>query len=147
MSTILFIDDEPHNISAVVEILRELNEHTLFICTTVKDALITIEEQQIDLVVTDIFIPMGSNIRELLGPRSRKYEDNLKHLGGLVILDELEKRNPIPIILAHTACTDFALLDVLGSHIGVRIPKPAPVDVLLKAILDALKPNDDRWTL
>ena len=147
MSTILFIDDEPHNISAALNILRELDEHKLFVSTTVKDALIVIEQEAIDLVITDIFIPMGSNIRELLGPRSRKYEDNLRHLGGLVILDELEKRNPIPTILAHTACTDFALLDVLGSHISVRIPKPAPVDVLLRAILDALKPDDDRWTL
>ena len=147
MSTILFIDDEPHNISAVLDILKELEEHTIFVCTTVKDALITIEQHQIDLVVTDIFIPMGNNIREVLGPRARKYEDNLRHLGGLIILDELEKRSPIPTILAHTACTDFALIDVLGSHITERVPKPAPVDVLLKAILDALKPEDDRWSL
>jgi hypothetical protein len=56
----------------------------------------------------------------------------------VVLLDELDRVNPAPKILAHTACTDFALLEVLGERVTARVPKPAPVDVLLRAVLEAL---------
>jgi hypothetical protein len=62
----------------------------------------------------------------------------LIHLGGLVLLDELDRVEPAPRVLAHTACTDYALLEVLGDRVTAQVPKPAPVDVLLRAVMEAL---------
>ena len=138
---ILFVDDEPHNIQAVQEILSEALDVSIHISTTVSDALAALENISFALVVTDIFIPMGKDLARFVGPRARKYEENLRHLGGLALLDHMEKMNPPPPILAHTACTDFALLEVLGDHVVGKVPKPAPVDVLLTAIRDIIYPK------
>ena len=62
----------------------------------------------------------------------------MRHLGGLAILDFVERMPVKPRILAHTACTDYALIEVLGDVVHDRIPKPAPVDILLKEIQRAL---------
>ncbi len=92
----------------------------------------------VDLVVTDIFIPLGAKPGGSLGPRARRYKETVRHLGGLVLLDELDRVPDPPIVLAHTACTDFELIEVLGDRVADRIPKPAPADVMLRAILEAL---------
>ena len=42
------------------------------------------------------------------------------------------------MVLAHTACTDWALVEILGEQVHAQVPKPAPVDVLLRAIIEAL---------
>ena len=76
---------------------------------------------------------------EVLGPRARRYEQDLEHLGGLVLLDELQRLTPCPTVLAHTACVDFELLELMKEVVSQRVPKPAPVDVLLRAVLEALK--------
>ena len=60
-------------------------------------------------------------------------------LGGLVLLDELQRLNPQPTVLAHTACVDFELLELMKEVVAQRVPKPAPVDVLLRAVLEALE--------
>ena len=39
------------------------------------------------------FLPLGQNIQETLGPRAKEYSDSLRHLGGIAILDYLEKRH------------------------------------------------------
>jgi DNA-binding NarL/FixJ family response regulator len=92
-----------------------------------------------DIVITDIFIPLGVRPRELLGPRARRYAENLVHLGGLLLLDELDRVDPPPKVLAYTACTDFELLQVLGDRVTARVPKPCPADVLLQAVMDAAR--------
>ncbi|MBO85459.1 MAG: hypothetical protein CL927_08880, partial [Deltaproteobacteria bacterium] len=97
-----------------------------------------LQQRTVDLVVTDIFIPLGATPGGPLGPRARKYKETVRHLGGLVLLDELERVKNPPIVLAHTACTDFELIEVLGDRVEARIPKPAPPDVMLGAILEAL---------
>ena len=142
---ILFVDDEPQHITAVQEILSEALDVDIHISTTVSDAFEQLERQSFVLVVTDIFIPMGKNFQHHVGPRARKYEDSMKHLGGLALLDHMEKMNPPPPILAHTACTDFALLEVLGEHVVGKVPKPAPVDVLLTIIRDIIYPKKE-WS-
>ena len=138
---ILFVDDEPDNIQAVQHILTEALDVHIHISTTVSDAFEQLETTTFALVVTDIFIPTGKRFQHFVGPRARKYEENLRHLGGLALLDHMEKMNPPPPILAHTACTDFALLEVLGDHVVGKVPKPAPVDVLLTAIRDIIYPK------
>ncbi len=70
----------------------------------------------------------------------------MRHIGGIALLDSIEKMSDPPKILAHTACTDFALLEVLGEHVVGRIPKPAPIDVFIKEIHQALKESDP-WSL
>ena len=137
---ILFVDDEPANITAVSEILQEA-EMEVQTVTTVQAAVQALHQTHFDVIVADIFIPMGQKPEQTLGPRARRYAENLRHLGGLALLDELERMDNPPTILAHTACTDYALIEVLGDHVEERVPKPSPVDVLLQAIMRALSPE------
>ena len=78
---ILFVDDEPHNIQAVQEILSEALDVTIHISTTVSDALERLENTSFALVITDIFIPMGKNLSRFVGPRARNCAGNASPLG------------------------------------------------------------------
>ena len=138
---VLFVDDEPHQVLHAKEILSDALDVDILLATSVAQAINLLEEESFALVVTDIFIPMGKNFRGSFGPRAKKYEDNMRHLGGLALLDYLERMQPPPPILAHTACTDHALIEVLGQHVIMRLPKPAPVDVLLTAVRDIIYPK------
>ena len=150
MKKILFIDDEPQNFTFVIEICKEMEGIQIFSAQDVRTALQIINnEEDLDIVITDIFIPTGGDLRQLIGPRARKYEETLQHLGGLIILDALELLHPIPKIITHTACTDFELLEVLGEHVSLRLPKPCSSDILLNGILQFIEEEkeDPRWTL
>lgn len=135
---ILFIDDDPEHVALVSRLIGEVLGATVDVVDTVEAAVTLLQTHTYTLVVTDIFIPLGRTPRAKLGPRSRGYEENLQHLGGLVLLDELERVSPRPRVLAHTACTDFALIEVLGDAVFAKVPKPASPDVLLRAVLEAL---------
>ena len=135
---LLFIDDDPEHIQTVSDVVREALDVPVDVVSTVEDAVITLHEHEYTLIVTDIFIPLGDAPRRSLGPRARRYQETLQHLGGLVLLDEIDRLDRAPRVLAHTACTDFALIEILGEQVHARVPKPAPVDVLLNAVLDAL---------
>ena len=135
---ILFIDDDPEHVELVSKTIADALGAEVLVVQSVEDAVAALHEKPFDLVVTDIFIPLGQQPRTALGPRARRYSENLIHLGGLVLLDELDRVEPAPKVLAHTACTDFALLEVLGDRVTTQVPKPAPVDVLLRAVMDAL---------
>jgi CheY-like chemotaxis protein len=135
LSKLLFVDDEPENLRFAIEILQEaLPDSVIILTETVDDTIKQLSNNAFDLVVMDIFIPMGKNLHQTLGPRGKKYEENLRHLGGLAILDFVEKMSVKPKILAHTACTDYALIEVLGDIVVDRIPKPAAVDILLTEV-------------
>ena len=139
MSALLFVDDEPENLEWALNILRiTLSDARIDVTETVEDTIQHLSEKHYDLMIMDIFIPMGKNAIQTLGPRARQYQDNMRHLGGLAILDYVEKMASKPKILAHTACTDYALIEVLGDLVYDRIPKPAAVDVLLNEIQRAL---------
>ena len=146
MTRLLFVDDEPQNVQAVCSILRDALGAEVIVKVSVKEAIEVLHTQEFDLVVTDIFIPMGKNSREALGPRARQYEDTYRHLGGLALLDAIDQMSSPPKVLAHTVCTDYALLEVLGEQVIGRVPKPAPVDVLLREVKEALRPPSD-WSL
>lgn len=136
---ILFIDDDPEHVDFVSRLLSDALGAGVDVVSSVEDAVLALHAHTYALVVTDIFIPLGQAPRAALGPRSRRYAENLQHLGGLVLLDELERLVPRPRVLAHTACTDYALIDVLGNAVHAKVPKPAPPDVLLRAVLEALE--------
>ena len=135
---ILFVDDDPQHVEIVQRTVAEALGAEVNVVATVEAAVTALHTYEFDLVVTDIFIPLGTSAREAMGPRSRRYEDTVQHLGGLVLLDELDRVHPQPKVLAHTACTDMALVEILGDCVTARVPKPAPVDVLLKAVIEAL---------
>jgi CheY-like chemotaxis protein len=135
---IVFVDDEPENVELVARTLAEALDAEVHVATTVEQAVELLHAAETDLVIADIFIPLGRSPKGTLGPRARRYAETVRHLGGLVLLDELDRVVPAPKVLAHTACTDFALLEVLGDRVHAKVPKPAPVDVLLRAALEAL---------
>lgn len=135
---ILFVDDDPEHVLTVSEVIKDALDAEVKVVGTVEDAVSTLHEVNYSVVVTDIFIPLGDDPRRSLGPRARRYAENLRHLGGLVLLDELDRIEPQPRILAHTACTDYELIEILGERVHARVPKPAPVDVLLRAVIEAL---------
>lgn len=135
---ILFVDDDPQHVDVVQRTVAEALDAEVLVVSSVEAAVTALHANTFDLVVTDIFIPLGTKPRDAMGPRSRRYEDTVQHLGGLVLLDELDRVSPTPKVLAHTACTDMALIEILGDCVSGRVPKPAPVDVLLKAVLEAL---------
>jgi len=136
---ILVVDDEPELLEPSIQLLRVALEADVQVVSSVDEAVQALHNAATDVVIADIFLPLGERPRELLGPRARRYAENLVHLGGLVLLDEIDRVEPAPKVLAHTACTDFALLEVLGDRVTARVPKPCPADVLLQAVLDAVR--------
>ena len=135
MPKLLFIDDEPYNLELAIDILTEVVEDcSIVVKETAHDSIQWLSENTADLIIMDIFLPLGQNLQQTLGPRAKEYADHLKHLGGIAILDFLERHPDSPKVLTHTACTDFALLEILGDIVHDRIPKPASVEVLLEAI-------------
>ena len=135
---ILFVDDDPQHVETVQRTVAEALGADVTVVATVEAAVKALHQHEFALVVTDIFIPLGESARDAMGPRARRYEDTVQHLGGLVLLDELDRVEPQPKVLAHTACTDMALVEILGDCVMARVPKPAPVDVLLRAVIEAL---------
>lgn len=141
---LLFVDDDRENVDALARVLRDAVPGSVIeVATTVEDAVVALHNgTHWELVVTDLFIPMGSRPGGVMGPRARKYAEDIEHLGGLVLLDEIDRVNPAPMVLAHTACTDPILIQLLGERVHARVRKPAPFEVLLNAIMDALRERD-----
>lgn len=136
---ILIVDDDPQHVSALASLLRSALDADVTLVDSVEAAVAALHEgDPVDVVVTDIFIPLGTSPREVLGPRARRYAEDLRHLGGLVLLDEIDRVTPMPKVLAHTACTDFELIEALGNKVHDRVPKPAGAEVLLRAVIEAL---------
>ena len=136
---ILFVDDDPENVEIVARTLVEALGVEVIVVASVEEAVDALHRAPVDLVITDLFIPLGHRPRDAMGPRARKYAEQLDHLGGLVLLDEIDRVEPAPIILAHTACTDHVLLALLGERVAARVRKPAPTEVLLDAVLKAIR--------
>lgn len=136
----LFVDDDPENVELVARTLREALDAEVRVVTTVEEAVAALHEATFDLVVADLFIPLGEGgVAGALGPRARRYAEQVEHLGGLVLLDELDRVDHAPILLAHTACNDPILIELLGERVAARVRKPAPTEVLLNAVLEALR--------
>lgn len=139
---ILFVDDEPENVAWVAASIKDALDIEVRVVQTVEDAVATLHKETVELVITDIFVPLGDRAHGALGPRARRKAQDIEHLGGLVLLDELD-RYPCKV-LVHTACVDFALLEILGERQVERVPKPAPPEVLINAILRLLRERE--WT-
>jgi CheY-like chemotaxis protein len=135
---LLFVDDEPERIEILRPTLEDILDAEVVVATTVADGVAALNAAPTDLVVFDVFMPLGESPRDALGPRARRYADRIEHLGGLVFLSEFQRLPSPPKALLHTACTDFALLELMDEVVTARVPKPAPADVLLRFVLEAL---------
>ena len=142
MRGILFVDDDPENVELAAEILGEALNTDVRIAESVEDAVELLHNQEWDAVVMDLFIPLGDHPHRVLGPRARKYQEHVEHLGGLVLLEELERLPKLPIVVSHTACTDHVLLELFGNVVARRIPKPAPLDTLLQNLMEVLSQSE-----
>lgn len=135
---ILFVDDEPHNVQLVADTLKEALGAQVLVAEDVAAAVRMVHAHHPELVVTDVFIPPGDDLSSLMGARRSRLPGGQEHLGGLLLLQELDRLPDPPKVLVHTACNEYAMVEVLKAHGHPRVPKPAPVDVLLRATLEAL---------
>ncbi|RME22087.1 MAG: response regulator [Deltaproteobacteria bacterium] len=135
---ILFVDDEAAHATMLTGMLETVLDARVEVVTSVREAIERIQEDAVDLVITDVFLPLGDAPREVFGPRARRYASTLEHLGGLVLLDELDRMSSPPRVLAHTACTEHAVFEALGPRIAGRVHKPASAEQMLCCVLEAL---------
>lgn len=135
---VLFVDDELDNVGLIAEILGEALDMPVVVEQTVEGAVERLLAQDFTAVVMDLFIPLGDHPRRVLGPRARHYQEQVDHLGGLVLLEEIDRLERRPIVMSHTACTDHVLLELFGDRVARRIPKPAPLDMLLRNVIDVI---------
>lgn len=136
---ILFVDDEPANVAGVARTLEEALGLRCPVATSVEEALAVLHAEPVDLVVADVFMPLGEGASASIGPRSRRVREQVDHLGGLVLLDEMDRLPRPPGLIAHTACTDAALLEILGARALTRVRKPAPFEVLLREVIAVIR--------
>lgn len=142
---ILFVDDEPENVKLAAEILADAMGVPVEVADSVESAVEKLHEMPWKAVVMDLFIPLGDHPDRVLGPRARRYQEQVEHLGGLVLLEEIDRlRGHRPIVVSHTACTDHVLLELFGDRVERRIPKPAPMDTLLQNLFEVLGHDDGR---
>jgi CheY-like chemotaxis protein len=135
---ILFVDDEPDNVLVAAGILAEALEVPVVVADSVERAVELLHRQPWRAVVMDLFIPLGDHPHRVLGPRARRYQEQVEHLGGLVLLEEIERLASPPLVISHTACTDHVLHELFDQRVVRMIPKPVPVDTLLSQLMEAL---------
>ena len=139
MSGLLFVDDEVDNVSLAAEILAEALDMQVAVVDSVEAAVEALQEGRWRLVIMDLFIPLGAHPHRILGPRARRYQDNVEHLGGLVLLEEIDRLEDRPLVISHSACTDHVLFELFGDRVVRAIPKPAPIDTLLHDVMEVLQ--------
>lgn len=139
MAGVLFVDDDTENVELVAEIVRDATGRPVEVVNSVERAVELLHERPWALVVMDLFIPLGTHPDRVLGPRARRYQEHVEHLGGLVLLEEIERLSAPPQVVSHTACTDHVLLELFGTVVKRRIPKPAPLDTVLHNLLEVLE--------
>jgi len=139
VSGLLFVDDEVDNVSLAAEILGEALGMRVLVVDSVEAAVEALHEDHWRLVIMDLFIPLGSHPHRILGPRARRYQDNVEHLGGLVLLEEIDRLREPPLVISHTACTDHVLFELFGDRVVRAIPKPAAMDTLLHNVMEVLQ--------
>ena len=139
---LLFVDDEAENVRLLAEILQDSLDIPVVVVDSVELAVEHLHERTWRAVIMDLFIPLGDHPDRVLGPRARRYQDDVEHLGGLVLLEEIDRLTHRPLVLSHTACTDHVLLELFGDRVARRIPKPSPIDTVLSNVMDVLAASD-----
>lgn len=140
---ILFVDDEPEGVAIGAEILAETSGRPVVVADSVEDAVDKLHHARWALVVMDLFVPLGDHPHRMLGRAARRFQEHVDHLGGLVLLEEIDRLRERPLVVSYTACTDKVLLDLFGDRVARRIPKPSPLDTLLHGVTEALALLDE----
>jgi len=135
---LLFVDDEPENVALAAEILGESLGIEVEVADSVERAVELLQDRPWRAVIMDLFIPLGDHPDRILGPRARRYQEHVEHLGGLVLLEELDRMKDPPVVVSHTACTDHVLHELFGHRVERLIPKPVPLDTLLANLMEVL---------
>ena len=139
MANILFIDDSPERYNVAFSILQATNDNmNIYLSSNVRSAIRLLCDVHFDLVILDVFIPIGDGAEDTIGSRAKMYEGEHQHLGGLELVDFLSKMENKPQVLMHTACFDYNIISLFSEIVDDRIPKPAPIDVFIKSITEAL---------
>ena len=76
---IVLVDDDPQHVSTLKRLLEVALDADVALVDSVEGAVQALYEAPADVVVTDIFIPLGKDPWRVLGPRSRRYADGLRH--------------------------------------------------------------------
>lgn len=135
---ILLVDDEAENVGILSDILADAGFGPVRVARSVTEAVAALHERAWALVIMDVFIPLGDHPQRVLGPRAARLQATVEHLGGLVLLDEIDRMDAPPRVVAHTACTERPLLEVLDGRVAARLRKGAPLDTVLRDVLDVL---------
>ncbi len=139
MANILFIDDSPERYNVAFSILQATQDNmNIYLSSNVRSTIRLMCDVEFDLVVLDVFIPIGEGAEDTLGNRAKMYEGEYQHLGGLELIDFLNKMEDKPKVLMHTACFDYDIISMFSEVVDDRIPKPASIDVFIKAVIGAL---------
>ena len=139
MANILFIDDSPERYNVAFSILQATNNNmNIYLSSNVRSTIRLLCDVHFDLVILDVFIPIGNGAEDTIGSRAKMYEGEHQHLGGLELVDFLSKMENKPQVLMHTACFDYNIISLFSEIVDDRIPKPAPIDVFIKSITEAL---------
>lgn len=59
MVRILFVDDEPSHAQIVLGLLRTVLDARTQVVSTVGEAVEALQKERFDLLITDLFLPMG----------------------------------------------------------------------------------------
>ena len=70
--TVLYVDDEPENLRSFYYVYRR--EFNIFTCGSVEEALRVLEENKVDLIITDQIMPRISGV-EFLEMVAQRYPD------------------------------------------------------------------------
>lgn len=139
MPNILFIDDSPEIYNVAFSILQATqNDMNVYLSSNVRSAIRLLCDVKFDLIILDVYIPIGEGAEDTLGSRAKMYEGEFQHLGGLELIDFLNKMENRPKVLMHTACFDYDIISMFNPIVDDRIPKPASIDVFIKAVIEAL---------
>ena len=139
MPNILFIDDSPEKYNVAFSILQATQDNiNIYLSSNVRSTIRLMCDVEFDLVILDVFIPIGQGAEDTLGTRAKMYEGEYQHLGGLELIDFFNKMEDKPNVLMHTACFDYDIISMFSEIVSDRIPKPASIDVFIKAVVSAL---------
>ena len=130
---VLFVDDEPFLMSYLVERLRD-ECHEVALATTLTEAARRLSENQYDLVLLDIMLPLGPD---------PSYEGSDSRSAGSRLLKELRQGHfagtgkDVPVIVM-TARADPVLRRQMSKYgVSSFLEKPVLTSDIIKAIKEA----------
>jgi|TARA_R110002012_G_C11252242_1_gene566888 CheY-like chemotaxis protein len=139
MANILFIDDSPEIYNVAFSVLQSTHDNlNIYLSSNVRSTIRLLCDIEFDLVIMDVFIPIGENAEDTLGTRAKMYEGEYQHLGGLELLDFFSRMDNKPKILLHTACFDYNVISLFTEFVDDRLRKPASIDVFIDSVKEAL---------